>query len=514
MDKNSLSYKTLKNVSYSFVSYGWGIIFAIFVTPIIVFKLGIDNYGVYIFINTVLVIFGLVDVGFSTAVSKYGAEYYGGKDQNRLKSLLYSANSIFLITGIIGLFLSAIVGILGQYFISSPAILVYNLPVIFFITGIMFLLSAINSVYVLTPIILQRFDISTKIGIMHTAFSSLSILVVVVLGFKLQAIFLSQLIILIIFTFIYRYYSQKILPIAQIKFTWDKLEIIKCYKFGLTAYISNISGQALSYFDKLIIPIFISPVSLSYYSLSSSVASKSTGLISSLTGILLPLTSTLKGENDKKNINKLYIRSFRLTTILSAAISFAIAFFAYKIMLYWLDEGIAVNTYIILIILAPTYFIISLYAPLKNFLLGLGEVKILATYSVSMTLLNIVLVLILLSKFGIMGAAIAYLISVLPTFLIFYYVEKKILKLEGRLNYYIKLYSKLVFTGIVFYFISVFLIKPLIVNFIMLIVLGPLSVIIYLLIYKILGFYEEEDWLSFKNFLFICVDKFRKRKLN
>ena len=65
MDINSLSYKTLKNVSYSSISYGWTIVFAVFITPIIFFKLGVDYYGVYIFVNTVASLMGLIDLGFS-----------------------------------------------------------------------------------------------------------------------------------------------------------------------------------------------------------------------------------------------------------------------------------------------------------------------------------------------------------------------------------------------------------------------------------------------------------------
>ncbi|PJA89967.1 MAG: hypothetical protein CO137_01460, partial [Candidatus Magasanikbacteria bacterium CG_4_9_14_3_um_filter_32_9] len=362
------------------------------------------------------------------------------------------------------------------------------------------------SIYTIVPLVTQRFDVSTKIGVAQTTLSSFGMLVVVLLGYKLEAIFLSQLLISIIFTLVYRNYSQKILPIAKLKFQWHKKEIIKCYKFGLVAYISNISGQTLSYFDKLIIPIFINPASLSYYSLSGSVASKSTGLISSLTNILFPLTSSLNGGGDKEKIGKLYIRSFRLTSILSASIAFSICFFSYKIMQYWLSEDIALNTYKILIILALTYFIISIYNPLSSFLLGLGKTKILAFFSVLMAMVNIVFLFILLPKFGIMGAAIAYLISMLPTVYMVFYTERTILNLNNRFSFYVIFYLKLFFTGAIFYVFSKIFIYPFIVSLSTLLVLGPFSVLVYLLLYKIFGFFEEDDLVLFKNFgfMFFC----------
>lgn len=70
MEKDSLKYKSLKNASYNMFGYAWSIIFAIGITPIIVFKLGIKEYGIYIFINTLISLLGLIDLGITTAATK------------------------------------------------------------------------------------------------------------------------------------------------------------------------------------------------------------------------------------------------------------------------------------------------------------------------------------------------------------------------------------------------------------------------------------------------------------
>lgn len=509
MQTDSLTYKTLKNVSYSSFGYAWSLVFAIFITPIVVFKLGVDKYGVFIFINTIASLVGLIDLGISTAIIKYVSEYIGANREDKLKKLLYSANSLFLIIGLIGFIALNLVPIIANQFISPEIFQNYNIKIILFFASLTFFVNAINSIYVIIPNALQRLDITNKIGVTQTTLSTLSILLVVLMGFNLQTIFFVQLIISIIFTFIFRYYSKKLLAIVKFKFAWHKDEIKKYYKFGLVASLSNVFGETLVYFDKLIIPIFIGPVSLSYYSLSSSIASKSTGFISGISGILFPMVSNLQGSEDMENIKKLYDKAFRLATILSAAISFSIAYFSYKIIHFWLNEEIAMHSYKVLIVLSATYFIVSIYIPLKNFLLGAGETKILAIFSASIAILNIILLFLLLPRLGIMGAALAYLFSMLPVAYLFFYTEKKILNLEDRLSYYIKLYSKLLFTGFVFYFLSHYLIYPLIVNFKTLLFLGPFSVLIYLLTYKLFGFYDKGDWSSLKLFLLSFINKIK-----
>lgn len=509
MEKNSLAHKTLKNASYSFLNYGWNLLFALFVTPIIVFKLGVDNYGVYIFINILSSVIGLVELGVSTAVAKYIAEYRGAGQEDRLKRLLYSANSLFLAIGLIGFLVFIAVGYLGQSFISSSAFQVFNIRTLLFIAGLNFLVGAAGGVFAMLPPALQRYDLSSKIGMVQLAASSLGVLAAIISGGGLAAVFSVQLAVSLIFAVVFYVYSHRLLPLARWRFAWDKSEIFHSYKFALVAFISNISGQTLAYFDKLIIPILINPASLSYYSLAGSVASKSTGVISSLTAVLFPAVSHLQGSDDQETIKRLYIRSFRLTTILNAAITLAISFFSYKIMQYWLDESFAVKASGVLIVLAATYFLVSMYSQLTNFLLGLGRTKMLAAFSSSMAIINVALLFLLMPRFGIIGAAWAYLLSLLPTIYIFYYIEKKLFNLEGRIGYYLRFYSKIALVGIIFYFLCAVVISPLIIGFKTLMIFGPLSVLLYLALYGAFGFYDREDVSTLKGFWVLILEKLR-----
>jgi len=513
MSNSALTNKTLKNASYSFISYGWGLIFALFITPIIVFKLGVDNYGVYIFVGVVGSIAGLIDLGLSTAIYKYMAEYIGSNNKEKLSNLIKISNTLFLIIGVIGFVLLSLIGIFGNVFISNSTMLIYDIKIIFIIIGLIFFINAANSSFTIIPRALQRFDITTKVGFFTTALPSLSILLVVSLNMGIKEIFIVQLFFSAIFSFLYYSISRKLLPIAKYHFSWKKLEIKKIYKFGFAAFISNFSGQTLSYFDKLIIPIFINPASLSYYSLPGSVASKSNGVLGSISSILFPVVSTLQGEKNNESIKNLYIRSFRLTTVLNAAITFSICFLSYEIMRYWLDESFAQKAGKILLILSITYFFVSIYDQAFNFLLGLGKSKILAKFSFVMASINVILLFVLLPKYGIMGAAIAYLISLLSVIYIIYYIERKVLLLSGRLLFYIKFYSKIIFVGLILYLISIIFIKPSIVDFKSLMFFGPLSVIIYLTLFRIFNFYERQDLDSLNKFKIIILNRFKIKKI-
>ncbi len=182
--------------------------------------------------------------------------------------------------------------------------------------------------------------------------------------------------------------------------------------------------------------------------------------------------------------------------------------FAQKILYYWVGEDFARQGTHILQILALTYFVLALYNPLINFLLGMGKVKFLTYASVSLAIFNMVLVLCLVPRYGILGAAWAYFFSVLPIIYIFYYVEKHFLGLVGIGSFYAKLYGKIILTALIFMGICRELLVPLASGFWGLIIIGPLSILLYFFIYWLFRFVEEEDMELFKRTLVLAKNKF------
>src|SRR5581483_8739649 len=83
--------------------------------------------------------------------------------------------------------------------------------------------------------------------------------------------------------------------------------------------------------------------------------------------------------------------------------------------------------------------------------LGMGKVKFLLFVSTSLAALNLILLVILVPKMGIMGAAWAYLGGVVPIPFIMLWAEKQYLHLRNRAGFYAKLYGKLIFTSALFY---------------------------------------------------------------
>jgi O-antigen/teichoic acid export membrane protein len=506
MERSSLTFKTLTNISYNFVGYAWPILFSILITPIIVRYLGVREYGIYIFISTILSLMTLLDMGITTAATKYLAQYHAEQQVEKMKELLHSLNSLFLGIGVTGFLIVVVLASGGKIFFPTKIDDLGYYIVLFILAGLNFLIVSASSTYNIIPSALQRFDISSKISMVYLTVLNLTNLTLVLMGFKIKALFTAQLIISIIFVFVRRYYAIKLLPILSHSFQWVSEEIKKCYRFGLTIVINNTANILLASFDRMVIPLFIGPSLLTYYSLPGNITSRIPGVSDNLSGVIFPVTASLSGGNHEEKLKRVYVRSVGLVIVISTAIAIPIIYLADKILLHWLGADFVSNSTSILIILAVTNLIISFLSPVTSFLYGIGRLKFSSSMSVVMAVINAIALLVLIKPYLITGAAWAYLISVLPIFYMIYYVEHNYVKLERRGRYYATLSLKLLLTALIFYPISL-IIRPLIVNLPTLIVGGPFSVLLFLLLYRIFGFFEKDDVRDITRFSHIIFQK-------
>ncbi len=490
------THTTLKNATYNFIGYTWPMIFSIFITPIIVFKLGIKDYGIYIFINTLTSILYLLAFGIGTSTIKYISEYKSTNQESKLREFVYSMNSLFLIIGTVGLVCFVVTGLVINFFSTQQS---FGYVIVFIAAGIYFFISSISSIFDLIIAALQRYDIITKINIVSLTISNIGILIIASLGYKLMPIFIFQIIVIFFTVIITKQSCKKIFAYSDLKYAWNKFEIIKSYKFGFSVFLTDMANSSLIYLDKILIPIFLGPTQLTYYSLPGSIATKVSGTSNSLSGVLLPLTTSLNSVNNLEAIKTLYVRSIRLITILSGSISISVIVLSDKILVNWLNEDFAQKSLTILIILTVTHFLISLQIPVTKFLLALGKTKFISSISIAMALLNAILLLLFLPKYGITAAAWSYLISLLPIIYIFHHAEKRYLQI-GLFKEHCILYSKLVLTAIPFILICRFVYAPLINSMFTLIIFGPLSVITFLFLYRFFNFYHPTDWRDLNKF--------------
>lgn len=510
MKTDSLTFRTLHNSVYSFLGFTFPILFTIFITPIVVRRLGVVAYGVYILLTTVSAFLGVLDFGLGNALTRYIAVYVEKKDLERLSRFIGSARLLYTGIGLVGLGVFVAISQWFLYLFHIKTDVHASIPLLCLLAGLVFFTNSYFSVYAVVPTALQRFDVTVRLNVSQLLILQLATLFLVLGGYGLQAIMCANLIVALLSGGAFWYYAQRLLPRVRMRYLLDWEEVKIAYRFGFLSSLAALSINALTYLDRMIIPLFAGPAAVAYYTLPGNIALKIPGVTNSLTAMIFPMISSLQVSSNEHKVAEVYVKVFRNVTVVAAALTASIALFAEKLLLVWLGPDFAAKGYIVLVLLAFTNFGLALYTALYSFLLGLGRLRVLVVFSISVVLLNCILLFMLVPRQGIVGAAWAYFLSVLPVVLLFWWVEKKYLHLQHRVRFYGSLYLKVGTVLVVWWLGTAYFLLPLVHSMISLIIVGPASVLMFLLLYVLLGFLPTEDQQSFRSFFIAIKQKLLK----
>jgi O-antigen/teichoic acid export membrane protein len=515
MDKQTRSYKAVRNSVWSFLGYILPIFFSIVVTPIFVLKLGVMEYGIFVLLNTIMGMLLLADLGVGTSVVKYAAEYHGKGDYQSLRRLVGSAVSLFFSFGLIGLLVYLAIGEWFLPFFHLDANQKGYLFLVFALGGILFFVNSISILFFYLPKALQRYDVGVRIGLWQMVGFNLASVVFLLLGFKLPTVLAINILATTIALWVCFKQMRRLMPYLKFGFFWDWQEIKKCYRFGVAAFITNIANTALGQFDRLFIPIYLSTAELSYYSLPGNIALKVNGITGSLTAVLFPMVSALGNAADSAQTGEMYKRVMRNMFVLIGAMCVPIIFLAHKMLQYWLGQQFADKGSEVLVILTLTNALLAIYSILLNFLFGLGRVRFLMQMAVLMAVVNIVLLFLLVPRYGILGAAWAYLGAMLPILYAMFWVEKRILKIKASFKFYGPLLAKIAAVSFCVAAIIGLSDNYLIRNIYGLIIFGPLYVVLFIGLYYYFGFFEKQDSSLYLQHVLDVKDKlFKTLRIN
>lgn len=508
--EQSLSYRTIKNSAYSFLSFIWPLLLSFISIPIIIKGLGVERYGFFILLNASLTFFGLLDFGFGYTFFKKLSEHPKKRDSEELIKLFSSALFLYFV---IGLFSLLILILIPDFFIKLFKIS-NNFQSSFFwfflVLGCSFLVKMLTVPLQQIPHALQRLDISSKIALVSVTFIQLGSIMVVLLGYGILSLLIIQLLAAIFVFISHTFFWFRLAPFLKFKFSFSVKIFKDMFKDGVLIFIQNTMSSILSQLDKIILGSFWGPSFVTYYSAAQTLPEKINLLSFSLSSCFSPVFSFLGIKENIEHARNIFRRSIRFMTFISGGLVVVVITFGYKFIEFWLGKIFADEVSIALIFLAFTYFFMSINTICGQFLSGNKKLGFLSGSSVILAVVNILLIVILIPLYKINGAALAYLLStfLIPFFLLM--IERKYLegKYKEILKYYLKHFSKIILVGFLSYVLAIFLLS-MISSLLLVIVFSIFTFVFYVLLYKLFGFLEVEDVAVLKNFFDVFVLKFK-----
>jgi O-antigen/teichoic acid export membrane protein len=181
--------------------------------------------------------------------------------------------------------------------------------------------------------------------------------------------------------------------------------------FGGWMTVSNIIGPLMVYFDRFLIGSLISLTAVAYYTTPYEVVTKLWIIPGALAGVLFPAFATAWVEN-KKQLSNLFDNGLKYTFILLFPVSFVVVLFASEGLDIWLGGDFASKSARVMQWLMVGVFLNSLAQITFCLVQGVGRPDITAKLHVVQFFPYLLVLWWLLEKYGIEGAAIAWVARV------------------------------------------------------------------------------------------------------
>ena len=428
-----LARRTARNSLYSLASFLWPIGLAIVATPYLIHRLGEEQYGLFALAIAAVGFLALLDLGMASAVVKFVSERVARRDDAGVNDALRAALLFYTVAGLLGLLIAALgTPFLVERVLDVPDELRDAARTVFYVAGVSFFFTMLLALVSSVPRAVQRFDITAKVNTAYATASVLAAVALVAAGRGVVAVVVANLMATVLAVIAYALIDRRLLPIS---FGWslDRTTARRMTAFTSLTLVSTVSATVLVQLDKFVIGSVLTVAAVTFYVVPANLAMRLHTAADQIALAVFPVASELFTRGERERVHRLYVRATRLVLAFLVAVAVPPFVLAGDILRVWLGADFAAESTGVLMILLGTYALLGLSAVPFYVALGAGRPGVNAVFSLACATLNVVLMIILIPRHGIVGAAVAYLGSMVPVPLFIAFVERRILGTSSAL---------------------------------------------------------------------------------
>jgi O-antigen/teichoic acid export membrane protein len=389
-------------------------------SPILVHGLGLEAYGLLVLVGITTSYFGIVDLGLGRATVQVLARHRARDEHDDLLRALWTATGAYLALGIAGaLALVAAAPVLVTRVLAVSPTLTLQARWAFVIGAAGLVLSMQRDVAAAVATALERFDLVSRVTAAFGALQTVVNIALVWAGATLAGVMTGGLAVqaaaLAVYWLISRHLVHGLWPPR-----FDAQKLRSLLRFGGFVTVSQVVAPLLVHVEKVLIGALTAVDQVPYYAVPYSLAWGLTFVPTALVGVLYPALARLVSTGDAAGVRETLRRANRYVFLALLGPAVLVALFAREILAAWMGASFAAQASGCLRLLALAMVVNVLAWPSYQLLHAAGRADITARYHVLELVLHVPLSVLLIARFGILGAAVAWLLRVvLDTALLF-----------------------------------------------------------------------------------------------
>ncbi len=397
----------LLNAAWNWSGFATTVVVTFVVCPIYIRSLGDERYGIWSLVEVTVAYFALLDLGIGASIVRYVAKFEALEDRDRLNRIFSTTCAIFIAAACLTLTVSAGLAFLWERPLGVPAELSVDTRWLLFLLGCNVAVELVAGVFGAVLLGLGRFPARVTVDIVLRIAGAAVMVTVLWAGYGLLGIAIVCLAATLIKGLLLALLARHYLP--DLRFSpsligMDTFRIIRGYSF--LAFVAMIAGRISFSTDAIVIGAFLSPEYITYFVVAARLTEYAKSSVASLTSALTPAVSTLHARGNMDAIRAAFLRATRLVLWVSLPVQAGFLVLGKPFLTLWLGERYAAQSFPVLVILAISLGFSLSQATSGRILYGLGDLTWFTGNSVAMAVANLLISVLLVTKYGIEGVAL------------------------------------------------------------------------------------------------------------
>jgi len=428
-----------QNIIANIIARGWGFISVYLFVPLYLKFLGIEAYGLVGFYSTLLGVLAFADMGFTATLNREMARLSVCNDSaGEMRDLLRTYESTYLyISSVLAVIIWALAPLIAEHWLRSKVLQPHEMAAAIRLMGVSIALQLPSGLYIGGLMGLQRQVRANSIQIAWGAFRGVgAVLVLWLCSPTIFAFALWQLISNAVYCFFARLSLWDALSFSpgqlRPQFKWQVFRNTWRYAAGMAGM--TVVATLLCQTDKLAVSKMLSLEMLGYYTLAWAFASAPITLASPIASAVFPRFTGLVAVGDRIGLTRLYHRTCELVAVAIIPGGLTIALFAGRFIFAWTGSATAAQqaglaaSFLLAGQMMQAIAVVPYYLALAH-----GNIKLNLQIGIISVVLITPLLIVLIMKYGIVGAGISWLVMnlfTLPPFM--YFLHRRFLPGELR----------------------------------------------------------------------------------
>jgi len=395
--------RLIKNSTINISGNAFSKICRYFIAFLVIKVLGVNGYGHFALAMSIITIGTIFSsLGMHYGVSRFIPIYLGKQEIDKIKGTIHFCGKVVIISSLV---ITVVIFISSNYLSNT----LFNKPESYLFIKLLVFTIPFTVISTFVTNVFKGFNVIKYKVITEDVFVHLLRVILLfacmILGLKILGVIYSYILTGVSGVVVGLYFMIKKLPKLfdkSIKTICDKREIIS-YSFPL--FLNSFVVVLLSRIDILMLSYYLPSDHVGMYSLANRMATLVFFISASIFAVFSPTIAEFYGKGERDLISTYYQKISRWALILTIPVFLFITIFSHELLKIFGLEFTGGK--VPLIILATSFLLNSFFGFSGQLLSVVGRSKLIFINSFIVCIMNYLLNLVLIPKYGIVGAAIA-----------------------------------------------------------------------------------------------------------